>query len=219
MQLELQELLASKAFDQLNEEERSFVLQQLSEQEYRAQYRVVTESRALFQTESARIVPLPPTAALAALKQQQAPPVSNTSPVQPIARPKLWQYPVPLWQAAAACLFFVLSYGMLSYNNNTKTTRTEIATVIRDTIFVDKIKAVFRPADTIVKVIYDTLYIKESPVEEAAYAALADSAVRREEVVLEAAGFEQSMDYYTTSSGQPMSKDTFLQLFSRVVTY
>lgn len=216
MQLELQELLANKAFDELNAVERSFVLEQLSEEEYRAQHHVVVESRTLFQSEASGLVPLPPTAALASLKKKQFDPIPSVTKSAP--KPQLWHYPVPLWQAAAACLFFVFSYGLLAYDSTEKEATGEIATVIRDTIFVDKIKEVFRPADTIVKVIYDTLYI-EKTVEEPVYAALADSAVRREEVVMEAVRFDQSMDSYTANTGQPMSKDTFLQLFSRVVTY
>ena len=75
MKLQIEELIASKAFEELTNEERAWVLSQMTELDYESQRAIIVGSQDLWMEEEQELEPLPPSPAIfAALQQKQAQP-------------------------------------------------------------------------------------------------------------------------------------------------
>lgn len=143
--VELFDLLETRLFDELSEDQRSFVLKWMTEEEYRMHQMITEESESLDYS-----IP------------QVAPLVVHTTPVVPV-----WRKPIPIWQAlsgiAAALLIFFFLPRKTEYIES-GVEPTQIVKVIHDTI----IKQL--PPDTIftvsTKFIIDTVFIGSTLVQQ-----------------------------------------------------
>lgn len=132
MAFQLYDLIANKAFNELNEEEQSFVLSQISEEAYLTQRKL----HLLFlevELEEEELMPKDTTltTALAALKP--ATPVKKTNRFTPLFLAK-----VPAWSAIAACFllyFFVKNSQVFDGQKSTFVASTEKI----DTVYVQYI--------------------------------------------------------------------------------
>lgn len=142
--VELFVLLETRLFDELSEDQRSFVLKWMTEEEYRMHQMIMEESESLDYS-----VP-------------ESAPLVIPGPVVPI-----WKKPVPIWQAlsgiAAALLIFFFLPRKTEYIES-MAEPTQIVRVIHDTI----VKQL--PPDTIftvsTKLIIDTVFIGSTIVQQ-----------------------------------------------------
>jgi hypothetical protein len=139
MAFQLYDLIANKAFNELNEDEQSFVLSQISEEAYLTQRKL----HLLFldmDIEEEELIPKDATltTALAALKP--AAPVKKSNRITPLFLAK-----VPAWSAIAACFllyFFVKNSQVFDGQKSTFVASTEkIDTVYVQYVPTEKEKA------------------------------------------------------------------------------
>lgn len=131
MAFQLYDLIANKAFNELNEEEQSFVLSQISEEAYLTQRKLHLLLDA--ELEEEELIPKDTTftTALAALKP--ATPVKKANRFTPLFLAK-----VPAWSAIAACFllyFFVKNSQVFDGQKSTFVASTEKI----DTVYVQYI--------------------------------------------------------------------------------
>ena len=218
MNMELQDLLTEKSFEELSTEEREFVLSEMTEQEYEMQRMILGKSSELMNKEAAMLTPLPPsTSLLKALKEKQV--VHATPPSSKISA--FFNYKVSAWQAVAASLllFFMVQTILKGYTGNEHSERPLLA--VNDTVYVDKyiteIREVEKPADTIVKVVYNTIY-KEKEVSDTEIDATENKA-ESSTPALASSPYPDVLQYSNKAYSQPASKDTFMQLLSSNIQY
>lgn len=97
--MEIFDLLESKSFEALNEGEKSFVLAQMTQQEYEEQHELLKLSESSLSGEEVLLIPQTPTKALEALhKKKQRGAVF------------FFSQSVSLWKAAAACILLLGAY-------------------------------------------------------------------------------------------------------------
>lgn len=219
MKLEIEDLIASKAFDELTNDERAWVLSQMTELDYESQRAIIVDSQNLWMEEEQELDPLPPSPAIfAALQQKQA-----AIPVEQQVEPKkkgflaaVLGHRIATWQAVAASLIFML---MWQFGTSTATTTTEGDAYAHnepvDTVYkyITQIKEVLQPADTVIEVIYKNCpTANDEPIDAVLFADAADSLDMEGAVARQQASFDDILQYCTTSSGQPASQDTFFQL-------
>lgn len=153
MDYRITELLEQKAFEELSEDEKSFVLDHLTEAEYREQHHLLwvvkkeltEEAKTLHAKNQIRLN------ALEALRMKQKKKKSKVIP--------LWlNYKIPLWSAVAAILLVFILTTPLIINTEINENRTKDRLAMRDTIYIEKLVndtiEIAKPADTIIKIVY-----------------------------------------------------------------
>lgn len=220
MKMELQSLLEQKPFADLTHEEQVFVLGLTSKEAYEIQRKVVQNAATVMDKEAARLIATPPSATIMnALKAKQAPIVA------PIAKSKirtLLNYKIAAWQAIAASLvlFVVLQVVMEGYTQLEALDNPLLAG--KDTVYIEKyikeVVEVEKPADTLIKVVYKTVYVdKENP--QPITSIYGQNIAAKETPILATPSFANVLQYATKASGQPASRDTFLQLMTQNIQY
>lgn len=220
--MEIHDLLAEKAFEELNAEEQAFVLKQMSSEEYATARNAIVVSQSFFEFESTQIQPKPNASnkALLALRAKNKGTEVQNKRSWMVA---LFAYKIPAWQAAAALLFaffFVRGLGTVPQSQTILIADESL----KDTVFVKEYITQVRelPADTIVKVIYRNSDKKEKAAkrvfasEDKATAPKRNVNINPKVVVQE---FEDVLQYCNNSSSASASKDTFLQLMSDAVFF
>jgi hypothetical protein len=218
MNMELQDLLAEKSFEDLSIKEKNFVLSEMTEAEYEMQRMILGKSSEIMAKEAAVLTPLPPaTSVLLALKEKQ---VAKAAPASSKIS-AFFNYKVSAWQAVAASLFlfFMVQTIMKGYTGNEKSETALLA--VNDTVFVEKyitqIREVEKRADTIVKVVYNTIY-KEKEVSDTDKNAI-ENKPESTTPALASSPYPDVLQYSNKAYSQPASKDTFLQLLSSNIQY
>lgn len=149
MKYDLAQLIESKDFNELNKEEQSFVLNQITESEYILRREVILKSKEIFKNDLQRIKPNKAikAAALESLRNKK-----SKKKVIPFIG-----YKVPAWLAAASILLAFLLNSILNFSfNKTETSIHQLSQI--DTVYVEKkiidtVKIQEQP-DTIIKVVY-----------------------------------------------------------------
>lgn len=149
MKYDLSQLIESNDFNELNNEERSFVLNQITESEYTLRRKVILKSKEIFKNDLQQIKPIEAikAAALESLRNKK-----SKKKVIPFIG-----YKVPAWLAAASILLAFLLNSILNFSfNKTETSIHQLSQI--DTIYVEKkiidtVKIQEQP-DTIIKVVY-----------------------------------------------------------------
>jgi len=214
--MEIQDLLGTRSFEELNPIEQAFVLEQMSSKEYDKERNIILESQAFFELEATQIQPKPQAANKALLALQAKNKAKKMEQKTPwIAT--LLAYKVPAWQAVAAVLlvfFFVRGLGIVQQEQ----TIIVADESLRDTVFVKEYITQIKelPADTVVKVIYRDSN-KKKKAAKTVFASNSTTTKQRNEnininpkaVVQE---FDNVLQYCNSASSAPASKDTFLQL-------
>lgn len=221
--MEIQDLLGTRSFEELNPIEQAFVLEQMSSKEYNKERNIILESQAFFELEATQIQPKPQAANKALLALQAKNKAKKMEQKTPwIAT--LLAYKVPAWQAVAAVLlvfFFVRGLGVVQQEQTIIVANESL----RDTVFVKEYITQIKelPSDTVVKVIYRDSN-KKKKAAKTVFASNSTTTKQRNEnininpkaVVQE---FDNVLQYCNSSSSAPASKDTFLQLLSNDVYF
>lgn len=220
--MEIHDLLAEKAFEELNAEEQAFVLKQMSLEEYDNAHNAIIASQSFFEEESIQIQPNLNASnkallALRAKKEIEKPKKKTTWIAALVA------YKIPAWQAVAALLlvfFFVRGLGTVQQNQTILVADESL----RDTVFIKEYITQIEqlPTDTVVKVIYRDSDKKEKTPKRVFASENKVPAPKRKvnvnpKVVVQE--FEDVLQYCNNSSSAPASKDTFLQLMSDAVFF
>ncbi len=211
MKLEIEDLIASKAFDELTPTEQAWVLTQMTAEAYQLQHHIVVQSQALWAEEEIGLVPPSPSAALHTALQQQA------QPPQKGLLAMLLSHRIKTWQAVAASLLLCLLWqvGSMASASEKRTLQAQVPRV--DTVYqyITQVKEVFQPIDTVIKIVYKEVVAPASTVA-ANPALLADASDSLDlEAVATASPFEDVLQYRSLPAGQPASQDTFFQLLGR----
>lgn len=218
--MDIHDLLEQKSFEDLDKQERAFVLEQMSQERYENERMAILASQAFFALEEETLpIKAPvPTKALEALQQKQTPKVPVWS---------LWMhYKIPLWQAVAAlCLVFFLSQQVDINAPEIKEGETIVAENRVDTVYIKKyitqIKEVLQPADTIVQVVYKLLEKDQQKPEKH----FLGEEEREAQPVLIAEqeslphNFEDVLEFCSEQNSIPIDKDSFLHLLSSQVVF
>lgn len=134
------DLTEKLSFDELSQEQQQFVLQWMTEEEYRMYQLITNESEAL-DYDISEVAPL----------------------ILPVSTIPFWKKPIPIWQALSGIVATFLIIFLLPRNiEQIEDQPTQIVNVIYDTIF--------KPADTVVmfttKRITDTVFVPTSIAQE-----------------------------------------------------
>ena len=153
MDYRLTELLEKKSFEELSEEEKSFVLTHLSETEYRQQHQLISEVKSDIKEEAKLLKANDQIRvnALEALSLKHQEKDAKTIP--------LWlNYKIPLWTAVAALLLIFILTTPLLFNTKMSESAPNEQLVMRDTVYIEKIVndtiEITQPADTVIKTVY-----------------------------------------------------------------
>ena len=135
MPYNLEILLDEKSFEQLNSSERQFVLNQISKEEYMAQYVILQDAKTIFAAESIQLKPRLATQAnlLTALQQKKKSPKIFA----------IFQHKTPTWVTVAACIaiVFLLKNGPFQ---SAETKQPLFVSNQVDTVYIEK----FIPIET-----------------------------------------------------------------------
>ena len=153
MDYRVTELLETKSFEALSEDEKFLVKSHLTEDEYQRQHRLIAqfkdnlndESESLSANDQIRVN------ALEALRLKNQENATKTVP--------LWlNYKIPLWTAFAALLLIFILTTPLLFNSEIGESKSNEQLVMRDTVYIEKIVndtiEIKTPADTVIKTIY-----------------------------------------------------------------
>ncbi|BDS12003.1 hypothetical protein [Aureispira anguillae] len=217
--MDLHDLLEQKAFQDLDQEERAFVLEQMTKEDYDTERMAILESQAFFVIDEQKIqANAAPNKALLALRNKQQ------------KKPMIWTvllaYKIPAWQAVAATLLVFFLAQHLGTNRSKDAAILAHQNLI-DTVFVDKyitqIKEVVQPSDTIIKVVYKVLDREPDTLDAKV---LANTSIERtgpiarlERGGMDANEMDQVLQYCSNASSEPISKDTFLQGLSNNIIF
>jgi hypothetical protein len=217
--MEIQDLLEQKAFDELTETEYNYVLSELTEAEYKEQRNIILVSSAFFEMDEdeADLEPLRPSKALAALKQQSVPKLG------------FWKaafgYQISAWKAVAAALLigFLAQFSVSNISGGDSElalNQNKIDTVVVEK-YITKTEKIFQPADTVIEVIYKTIYAQKPENEPKLIAEMITNTSSEEEdyTITDSREFANILQYCSTHAGVPASQDTFLELFSSDLPY
>ncbi|MBC9811975.1 hypothetical protein H9Y05_05735 [Crocinitomicaceae bacterium CZZ-1] len=142
--VELVDLLESLSFDALSQKQRQLVLNQMTEEEYRAHQKIILEA-----TELDYAIP-------------EVAPLIMPKPSQPF-----WKKPIPLWQAVSSVAAVLLLFFFLPRDSEAPVTISKTSPAIQ---FVHDTVVKQLPADTVFTVatrwIIDTVYIGSTLVQE-----------------------------------------------------
>ncbi|MEX1190638.1 MAG: hypothetical protein WED10_11295 [Brumimicrobium sp.] len=215
MDYKLTELIEQKAFEDLSEVERSFVLNHLSEEEYRERYQLLSEVKSELKSEGKELKSGEHIRAnvLEALRSKQQKKESRVLPM-------LFNYKVPLWTSVAAIfLVFILTTPFI-LNTDLEKVRSSKQLTMRDTVYVEKIVRdtveVIQPADTVIKTIYalekntSTVNVdRETPVFSNEKKSMSQKEL---ELVLAYEDYANPIELDKRSSGKSLSEDPIGQV-------
>ena len=127
-------LAALKSFEELNEKEQAWVLQEMTADAYSQLHRVLCNARSL----EANVAPPP----ALALRLQEHMALKNKSAAPEQYSTRLLNLKVPAWQAAAAVLLIlIIGQTIKITDNQTVTPITVVQTIVKtDTIVLEKIQ-------------------------------------------------------------------------------
>jgi hypothetical protein len=209
MSNDLNELLENKTFAQLTAVERTYVLTQISAQEYDWQREILLSSKIAFE-EAPVLTPLPPTAALMALRENK-----KSSP------PFLFVHKIPTWMAIAACLLvFLLAKGS-GFMETEK--QPALCAEIIDTVYVEKmVRAIVQENNTTRK---DTLIAVNStseshpkiPVKNPSEPKRTEPAFTAEMLSIGNINYDAYFSNYSSSSGTSLQNDSITQLVNNTM--
>lgn len=215
--MDLHDLLEQKSFEELEEREQAFVLDQMTQEDYEIERGTILASQAFFMSEELQITPNPMAAnsALLALEKRRE---KKTLGLLFLA------YKIPAWQAVAAAMVIFLLTNHFGGGTTAAETNLLAQKNTRDTVFVDKYITKIQPADTVVKVIYKVLTGQSTPKRKEPEVLASNGLSKNKEsqvVETEAVSreFNDVLQYCSRSSSRPASKDTFLQLLSNEVLF
>jgi hypothetical protein len=240
MKIRLTELIEEKSFNELSKEEQSFVLTQVSEEEYNEKHQLIanvkdelkSEANELKANESIRL------SALAALRAKQIvvePIFTSTSSSKTKVKSGFFNFKIPLWTAVAAVfMIFILSTPVFieSQLNSNKSNQL-VASV--DTIYIDKIIRdtieITKPADRVVKTVYVTNNdISQKVIAENEFETnndnqqLTDFSINRSdniqnelEMRMAIGGYTNTIDFSNPKSGRSLSEDKIGKVVLEVV--
>ncbi len=153
MEYKLTELIEQKTFKELSEMEKRFVLEHISEEEYREKSELISKVKKELTSEGQKLKAPEHirTSALEALRSKHEEKSARSIPL-------FFQYEVPLWTSIAAILLVFILTTPFIFNNGITEVKTTEQLTMTDTIYVEKIVndtiEVIQPADTIVKTVY-----------------------------------------------------------------
>lgn len=201
MKTEILELLETKNFDELTDEERTGVHNYMSEIEYREQRKLILSATVLATEEKAELVPNPQ---LLIIGQEKLPKRKSGALI-------VFGHKTPTWVTVAACL--LLFFGIRGfYNSKNSGVETIVVTeTINDTIYSEKIVTEQLPGETVVKYIYvnEPKIINETVDNSNSY--------KPEEPSFEHLHFREDqyctiMSCYESKKGKTVANDTLLWL-------
>lgn len=221
MKLELEDLIANKAFEDLSAAEQAWVLTQMTAEDYQLQHIMVVQSQALWLEEEQGLEPQPPSTAIFAALQQKsthaiAPPIPTVSKSVLVA---IFSHRIKTWQAVAASVLLLLLWQI-----GGGTSASEESTLLAhpptvDTVYqyITQVKEVLQPVDTVIKIVYKEIVVPAPQVEQggALLADASDSLDLEAVVATNPSSFDDILQYRSVSAGQPASQDTFFQLLGR----
>ena len=164
MNYRITELLEKKAFEELSRNEKSYVLEHLTEAEYREQHHLLRDIKKEL-TEEAKTLHAKDQIRLNALDALRMKQKKKKSKVMP-----LWlNYKIPLWSAVAAILLVFILTTPLIINTEINEIKNKDQLVMRDTVYIEKLVndtiEIAKPADTVTKYIYVAKKLS-SPLKE-----------------------------------------------------
>lgn len=144
MKADVLELLEVKNFEELTDEERTAVLKEMSESEYRAHRKLILTALVLTKKEKVELIPNSQILIMAKERMSK----------KKAGGLMIFQHKVPTWAAAAACL--LLFFGIRNLNNleNSGAETTVVTEIFRDTVYTEKIVTTQLLADTVIEYIY-----------------------------------------------------------------
>ena len=153
MDYRLTELLEQKSFEELTQEEKSFVLTHLSEAEYRRQHQLLTEVKTDLKEEAQSLK------ANDQIRINAIEALRVKNQVKKSGGLVLWfNYKIPLWSAVAALLLVFILTTPLLINTEIKDGKPNEQLAMQDTVYIEKIikdtVEIKKPADTITKTVY-----------------------------------------------------------------
>ncbi|RFC53763.1 hypothetical protein [Brumimicrobium aurantiacum] len=216
MEDQLRKLLETKEFEQLSKTEKDFVLQQISEAEYRTQFESLQMMKEEMKSEASTIKvdsAIPPNLMAALKNQKEKQQEEKQSKIFFLVQSK-----IPLWSAVAAVfLVFILSTPVF-IDKDIKPSKTGVIASI-DTVFVDKIirdtLQIFVPADTV----YKTIYVKDqnNHIAENRMTKPQGKTETKDDITIDLkeamvlGGYTNVLDFEVHQEGQSLSEDSIGQ--------
>lgn len=211
MNYNLNDLFAQKSFEELTDSERAFVLNKMTESEYRGKRELIQNTQLLLKQEMTELKPRPEVkaAALQALNKKKKRPVVLA----------LFAHKVPTWAAVAACfLVFLLVQNFWT----DEPVNNPLATVERvDTVYLEKYitQTTKSPVDTVIKVVYKTVDGEEkvsaektNPPKEEKVFAYSDAMLNAESIDYSAFLFDRE-----EPKGRSVKEDTLTQWINTTI--
>tara|TARA_B100000508_G_scaffold141096_1_gene146880 strand:- start:115841 stop:116509 length:669 start_codon:yes stop_codon:yes gene_type:complete len=215
MDYKLTELIELKAFEELSETEKRFVLEYLSEAEFRERSEMISkvknelksEGYELKASEHSRVT------ALAALRSKHAKKKSGFIPV-------MLTYKIPVWTSIAAIfLVFILTTPFI-FNEGIGEVNTSERLTLTDTVYVEKIVKdtieIVQPADTVVKTVYRPIQNTSTTSSEIIAPIYSNDLMtideREFELTLANEEYSNPVDLKKPSSGKSLSDDPFAKI-------
>ena len=207
----LTELIEQKSFNELSKQEKRFVLNDITEQEYKEKYQLIYEVKRELKLE-ASVLKVNDSIRVSAieallLKQKEK---------KPGVFIRFTRFKVPLWTAVAALfLIFILSTPILINTELKNDTKNNLLASI-DTVYIDKIIKdtiqIIKPGDTVIQKVYvskkDYPSKEEGTLKLVEYSNLkSDQSQKDLEREMAIGGYINTIDFYTPKSGKSLSDD------------
>jgi len=161
MKTRLIELIEKKAFSELVEEEKRFVLSEISEQEYNSKHQLMAKIKSELKTEAKQLNAKSSIHqnALAALKAKNiAKEEMEAEKEEEKNRVGFFAFKIPLWTAIAAVFVVLMLVTPVLINSEFDDKSDAGLVAMVDTVYIDKIVRdtieIIQPADTVVKTFY-----------------------------------------------------------------
>lgn len=210
MDYRLTKLIEQKAFKELTEVEKDFVLSSISKEAYNQQYQILSEvkkdlkdeAKTLKANDQIRIN------ALEALRSKQQKKKSKVIP--------LWlNYKVPIWTAVAALLLVFILTTPLLINTEIKDGKPTEQLAMQDTLYIERIindtVEITKPADTIIKTVYaskKTSSTKKEELEVPDFSAKNNNMTQSEkEFISEYEEVQSPINFGNHTTGKSLSED------------